>query len=127
MLDRGVSTDSWINLQARRLNLMRIRTEKKARRQPHIYLVETNRALRDNIRWVADFLERRSITVTRIQHLTALLLERPPAMTWDEFKDVIRSVLQPRIGSIVLSSCTTGRVFLCSNRGNQPGVFQRLA
>ena len=48
-------------------------------------------------------------------------------MSWDEFKAVIRAVLQPRIGSVVLSSCRTGRVFLCSNRGNQPGVFQRLA
>jgi hypothetical protein len=83
--------------------------------------------LRDNIRWVVAYLERHGITVTRIRHLTALLLERPPSMSWDEFKAVIRAVLQPRIGSVVLSSCRTGRVFLCSNRGNQPGVFQRLA
>lgn len=105
---------------------MKTRTNKNAKRRPRIYLAELNRARR-NIRWVADFLERYGITITRIRHLTALLLERPPTMTWDEFKDLVRSVLQPRIGSIVLSSCATGRVFLCSNRGNQPGRFQRIA
>ncbi len=102
-------------------------TKEKAKRRPRLYLAETNRALHDNIRWVVDYLEQHGIIVTRIQHLTTLLLERPPTMTWANFKVVIRSVLQPRIGSIVLSSCRTGRVFLCSNRGNQPGVFQRLA
>ena len=106
---------------------MKTRTNEKPKRAPWIYLAETNRALRDNVRWVVAYLERHGITVTRIRHLTALLLERPPSMSWAEFKAVIRSVLQPRIGSIVLSSCRTGRVFLCSNRGNQPGVFQRLA
>ena len=103
------------------------KTRKKRKQGPWTYLAETNRALRDNIRWVVAYLERHGITVTRIRHLTTILLERPPSMSWDEFKTIIRSVLQPRIGSVVLSSCRTGRVFLCSNRGNQPGVFQRLA
>ena len=106
---------------------MKRRTERKKNRRPRIYFAEINRARGDNIGRVEKFLARRGIMVTRIQHLTALLLERPPTMTWDDFKTAIRSVLQPRIGSIVLSSCTTGRVFLCSNRGNQPGVLQRLA
>ncbi len=102
-------------------------SSRKPKDKPRLYLAETNRALRDNISWVVDYLERHGITVMRIRHLTALLLERPPSMSWTEFKVVIRAVLQPRIGSVVLSSCRTGRVFLCSNRGNQPGVFQRLA
>lgn len=106
---------------------MKTRTEKTAKRKPRIYAAETNRAKRDSIRWVVDFLERHGIKVTRVAHLTSVLLERPPEMTWAEFKAIIRSVPQPRVGSVLLTSCTTGRVFLCSNRGNQPGVFQRLA
>jgi hypothetical protein len=104
---------------------MTIRTRKKGKTRK--YLAETNRVLRDNIRWVVDFLERNGIRVTRLAHLTALLLERPSSMSWSEFTAVIRSVLQPWIGSVVISSCWTGRIFLCSNRGNRPGKFQRLA
>jgi hypothetical protein len=108
---------------------MKIKTKERAnhRQKPRLYSAETNRAMRDSIRWVVSFLERHGIKVTRIAHLTSVLLERPPEMTWAEFKDIIRSVPQPRIGSVLLTSCTTGRIFLCSNRGNQPGVFQRLA
>ena len=106
---------------------MKIRTKKTAKRKPRRYTAETNRAMRDSIRWVKGFLERQGIKVTLLAHLTSMLLERPPEMTWTGFKTLIRSVIQPRIGSVLLTSCTTGNVFLCSNRGNQPGVFQRLA
>ena len=52
-------------------------TRKKPKETPRLYLAETNRALRDNIRWVVDYLERHGITVTRIRHLTTLLLGAP--------------------------------------------------
>jgi len=99
----------------------------KVKQRRRIYAAETNRAMRDSTRWVKEFLERHGIKVTIIAHRTSVLLERPGTMSWPEFKDLIRLILQPRIGSVLLTSCTTGRVFLCSNRGNQPGVFQRLA
>jgi hypothetical protein len=104
-----------------------IKTKEKANRRPRIYSVETNRAVRDSIRWVKDFLERNGIKVTLIAHLTSALLGRPPTMSWGDFKALLRSILQPRIGSLKLTSCRTGRIYLCSDRGNQPGVFQRLA
>lgn len=99
----------------------------KGQQRHHIYIAETNRAKHDSIRLAVSILERRGIRVTRIAHLTSVLLERPSEMTWSEFKDVIRTVPQPRIGSVLLTSCKTGRAFLCDNRGNQPGVFQRIA
>jgi hypothetical protein len=34
-------------------------------------------------------------------------------------------VLQPRRGSVMISSEATGRTYVCSNRGNQPGNFLR--
>jgi hypothetical protein len=106
---------------------MKTRTKERAKREPRVYTAETNRAMRDSIRWVVRFLERHGIKVTRIAHLTSVLLERPPQMSWAQFTAILRAVPQPRIGSVLVTSCTTGRVFLCSNRGNQPGVFQRLA
>jgi hypothetical protein len=106
---------------------MTTKTSHKAKQRPWTYAIETNRAVRDSIRWVQDFLEQHGIQVTRVAHLTSLLLERPATMTWDEFKAIIRKIVQPRIGSVMITSCRTGSVFLCSNRGNQPGEFQRLA
>ena len=105
---------------------MKIVADRDIKQRPLVYLVEFNRALRSTRRMI-DFFERRGIAVTRIAHLTALLLERPTMMSWDKFKDLLRSLLKPIIGSLVLSSCMTGRVFLCSNRGNQPGRFQLVA
>jgi hypothetical protein len=106
---------------------MTTKTSHEAKQRPWIYAIETNRAVRDSLRWVQNFLEEHGIRVTRVAHLTSLLLERPAAMTWGEFKTVIRKIVQRRIGSVLMISSRTGRVFLCSNRSHQPGRFQRLA
>ena len=91
------------------------------------YVAEFNRAKGDNIRLIESHLQRRGIDATRLPHPTTILIERPSTMPWRDFKDAIRSVLQPRRGSVMIASQTTGKVFICSNRGNRPGLFQRVA
>ena len=80
----------------------------------------------DNIRAVARRLTRAGLPAHTVAHKTTLVIERPAGMTWARFKALIRSILQPKRGSVILFSETTGRTFLCSNRGNQPGVFQTV-
>ena len=91
------------------------------------YVAEFNRPRNDSIRVCAARLTRHGLSVMRLPHLTTILIERPESMAWSDFKAAIRSVLQPRRGSVVIASRTTGRVFICNNRGNQPGLFQRVA
>ncbi len=90
------------------------------------YGAEFNRAVGDNIRGVMRKLEKAGLSVRKPPHLTTLFIRRPLSITWDEFKDIIRSVLQPRIGGVFLTS-STGRMFVCSNKGNRPGRFERWA
>ena len=90
------------------------------------YVAEFNRPRNDNIRLCAAELQRWGLVVTRLPHLTTLLIKRPAYMSWRDFKAAIRSVLQPRLGSVVIASRRTGRIFICSNRGNQAGLFQRV-
>lgn len=90
------------------------------------YVAEFNRPQTDSIRKCSALLARWGLSVKRLPHLTTVLIERPASMSWRDFKAAIRSVLQPRRGSVLIASQTTGRVFICSNRGNQPGMFQRV-
>lgn len=90
-----------------------------------VYFVEFNRAYADTRR-VARRLERRGFSVEIIPHKTTLRIERPPDMTWEQFRNAIRSVLDPRLGAVIVFSTTTGNVFLCSNRGNMPGIMQQI-
>jgi hypothetical protein len=90
------------------------------------YLTEWNRARGDNIRHTAEKLERRGLRVTLLPHKTSILIERPALIDWANFKDILRNELQPRTGSIMVLSQTTGNAFICSNRGNRPGQFVRV-
>jgi hypothetical protein len=88
------------------------------------YVAEANRVIGDNIRAVARRLTCAGLPAYTIAHKTTLVIERPSDMTGARFKALIRSILQPRRGSIILFSEATGRTFLCSNVGNRPGLFQ---
>jgi hypothetical protein len=90
------------------------------------YFAEFNRVRGDNIRMAARSLRRRGLRVRVLQHRTALEISRPKAMPWPIFTRAIRAELQPRRGSVIISSESTGRTFTCHNGGNQPGRFQRL-
>ncbi|CAO4145475.1 hypothetical protein LPLAFNJD_LOCUS1950 [Methylorubrum aminovorans] len=90
------------------------------------YTAEFNRAVGDHIAVWMRKLKRSGLEVSKVPHLTAVLIERPASMTWKRFKQILRSVLQPRRGSVLLFSHTTGRSFYCSNKGNMPGRFQRI-
>ncbi|BAQ48065.1 hypothetical protein Maq22A_c25955 [Methylobacterium aquaticum] len=90
------------------------------------YGAEFNRSLGDNIRGVMRKLEKAGLDVSKPPHLTTLIIRRPLSMSWADFKAIIRSMIQPRIGSVFLTS-STGRMFVCSNRGNRPGRFVRYA
>jgi len=87
------------------------------------YFAEFNRVTSDNIRIAAKKLARQGLSVTVLAHKTSLLIEKPDSMSWSELKDALRSVLQPRRGSVMLSSETTGKTFICRYGGNRPGDF----
>jgi hypothetical protein len=89
------------------------------------YFGEFNRAVGDNIRRAMSVLRSWGLDVQLMPHKTALRIERPEDMSWADFTRAIRAVLQPRRGSVMISSESTGRTYVCSNRGNQPGSFQR--
>lgn len=89
------------------------------------YFGEFNRVVGDSIRNAKKILRSWGLDVESIPHRTALRIERPEGMSWTDFKRAIRAVLQPRRGSVMISSESTGRTYVCSNRGNQPGTFQR--
>ncbi|WP_314963950.1 hypothetical protein [Bradyrhizobium cosmicum] len=89
------------------------------------YFGEFNRVIDDNIRRAMRVLQSWGLNVQLLPHKTALRIERPEDMSWADFKRAIRGVLQPRRGSVMISSETSGRTYVCSNRGNQPGAFQR--
>jgi len=96
----------------------------KTKKTHREYGAEFNRVVGDNIRVAIRKLEKAGLKVRRPPHLTTLFIGRPLSMSWQDFKDILRSILQPRIGGVKLSS-STGRMFICSNRGNQPGRFVR--
>jgi len=90
------------------------------------YFAEFNRVIGDNIRIAARSLRRMGLEIYVLPHKTALLIERPASMSWADFTAAIRAVLQPRRGSVMISSESTGNTFICQNSGNRPGRFQRL-
>jgi len=89
------------------------------------YFGEFNRVIRDNIRVAARMLRRLGLNAHVLPHKTSLVIERPKGMSWSAFTAAVASVLQPRRGSVMLSSETTGNTFICNNRGNRPGRFVR--
>jgi hypothetical protein len=91
-----------------------------------VYYAEFNRAYGD-IRRVARRLESWwGLNVEIVPHKTTVRIERPPDMGWKRFSDALRSVLDERLGAVILFSASTGNVFLCSNRGNMPGIIQKI-
>lgn len=105
---------------------MQVSRKTKRSRSGWTYVAEFNRIIHDRIYAGARVLKRTGIDVDILTaHKTLLMLKRPSTMTWDEFKDAIRSVIQPRRGSVVIFSAATGNTYICSNRGNQPGDFVR--
>lgn len=91
------------------------------------YVAEFNRPRGDSIAACAGNLTQRGLIVSRLPHLTTLLIEQPRDLPWRAFKAAVQFSLQPTRGSVVVTSCSTGRVFVCSNRGNHPGKFQLVA
>ncbi len=90
------------------------------------YIAEFNRAIYDNIRLAANILRKLGLSVQLVPHKTTLIIERPETITWAAFRRAIVAALQPRRGSVVIFSQYTGRSYLCSNQGNQPGQFQLI-
>jgi hypothetical protein len=90
------------------------------------YFAEFNRVVGDNIRIAERSLNRKGMYAVVVPHKTTLVIERPSSMTWNQFKAAILAELQPRCGSVLISSEHSGRAWVCQNRGNRPGYFQRL-
>ncbi|MER8601225.1 hypothetical protein NKH09_25720 [Mesorhizobium sp. M1339] len=89
------------------------------------YFGEFNRVIRDNIRIAARMLRRLGLKAHVLPHKTSLVIERPRGMSWSDFTAAVAAVLQPRRGSVMLSSQATGNTYICNNRGNRPGRFIR--
>lgn len=89
------------------------------------YIAEFNRCVGDSIARAIRRLERRGYEVERVPQLTTLQIRRPKGLSFAEFQDDLRELLQPRRGSLVLAS-SSGRVWSCSQRGNRPGDFVRI-
>jgi hypothetical protein len=91
------------------------------------YTAEFNRAYGDNIRIARRRLERCGLEAEIIAaHKTSLIIIRPPDVSWEDFEDAIRFALDPDRGSVMITSQVSGRAWVCSMRGNQPGVFQEI-
>jgi hypothetical protein len=90
------------------------------------YFAEFNRVVGDNIRIAAKRLNRTGLNVSVLPHKTSLMIERPGSMPWPQFTAAILAVLQPRRGSVLMSSEHSGRAWICHSGGNRPGRFQRL-
>lgn len=90
-----------------------------------VYFGEFNRVIGDSIRNAARLLRSWGLDVDTIPHKTALRIGRPAGMAWPDFKRSIHAVLQPQRGSVMISSMSTGRTYICNNRGNRAGRFQR--
>lgn len=89
------------------------------------YFGEFNRVICDNIRIAARRLRRLGLNAQVLPHKTSLVIVRPRGMSWADFTTAVAAVLQPRRGSVMLSSEATGSTFICNNRGNRPGRFIR--
>lgn len=94
-------------------------------KRPWVYRAELNRPVGDSTRKVVRFFERRGYEVERIPHLTSLTIRLPDDGDFATFQSDVAKVLQPRRGSALIHS-TSGRSWVCSNRGNRPGRFVRL-
>jgi hypothetical protein len=90
------------------------------------YFAEFNRVVGDNIRTAAKRLHRMGLNANILPHKTSLVIERPRLMPWAQFTAAILAVLQPRRGSVIMSSEYSGRAWICHNGGNRPGYSQRL-
>lgn len=99
---------------------MKLKTKNRRR-----YIAEFNRCIGDSITRAMRRLERRGYEVERVPQLTTLCIQRPKGLSFDEFMDDLRALLQPRRGSLILAS-SSGRSWSCSFRRNRPGDFVRL-
>lgn len=89
------------------------------------YVAEFNRCVGDSIRRVKRRLERRGYQVEFVPQLTTLLIRRPAGVTMKQFRADLRTLLQPRQGSLILCS-SSGRAWSCNMRGNRAGDFVRI-
>jgi hypothetical protein len=90
-----------------------------------IYLAEFNRAKGDSIKKVIRTLRAKGYDVSPIRHKTTILIRRPKAAGFGQFKEDLAELVQGRIGSMILCS-TSGRFWLLDNKGNQPGKLQLI-
>ena len=89
------------------------------------YIAEFNRSVGDSISRVIRRLERRGYHVDRLPQLTTLRIYRPVGVTMSQFRSDLRSLLQPRRKSLILSS-SSGFAWSCNMRGNRPGDFVQI-
>lgn len=86
------------------------------------YTFEFNRPRRDDYRGIRRRLEAAGLEVDKLQHKTLLRLRRNPnKLPWPDFRRLLIGAVDPRRGSFVLNSLSTGRAWTMSNTGNRAG------
>ncbi|GAM99791.1 hypothetical protein U91I_03446 [alpha proteobacterium U9-1i] len=92
------------------------------KRDTKTYTFEFNRPRRDDYRGIRRRLEAAGLEVDKLPHKTLLRLRRnPDKLPWSDFLNLLVRAVDPRRGSFVLNSLTTGRAWTMSNAGNRPG------
>lgn len=90
------------------------------------YFVEYNRCESDRPARLVRRLERIGLQVERSPHKTSLRIERrTEEVSFAQMQKALRQGIDPKIGSVILFSPSTGGVWIMQNRGNRPGVFVR--
>lgn len=102
-----------------------LKQKEKGSKLPRIYMAEFNRCVGDNIKNVIRRLRRKGYDVDSIRHKTTVLIRRPEGLSFKDFRKDLAELVQPRIGSLALSS-TSGKFWLLDNKGNMPGVLQKI-
>lgn len=86
------------------------------------YTFEYNRPRFDDYERILRRFEIAGLEVDKLPHKTTLRLRRNTSdLSWKEFRRLLIRAVDPRRGSFLLNSLTTGRAWTMSNKGNQPG------
>lgn len=109
-----------------RLRLAQAAKAKPAKVRTMTYFIEINRCLRDASARFIRHLERCGLIVERLPHKTAYRIVRPICVTFADMRQALTAGLNPRLGSVLLFSASTGNAWVMSNRGNRRGVFVRM-
>jgi hypothetical protein len=87
------------------------------------YVVETNRVLGDSSGRFIRHLQRGGLGVQRLPHKTTFVISRDRTFSFSRFLRLLASLMDPRLGSLLMHSKRSGRTWIMSNRGRLHAVL----